>query len=70
MANFGQQKTDWLRKFLDLKNGIPSHDTFPRVFARLEPEQFRQGFLSWVQSVFEITNGQVIVIDGKQPLDY
>ena len=70
MANFGQQKTDWLRKFLDLKNGIPSHDTFPRVFARLDPEQFRQGFLSWVQSVFEITNGQVIVIDGKQPLDY
>ncbi|RMG93590.1 MAG: ISAs1 family transposase [Chloroflexi bacterium] len=66
IANFGQQKIDWLSKFLDLKNGIPSHDTFNRVFARLDPEQFRQGFLSWVQAVFEITNGQVIAIDGKQ----
>ena len=66
IANFGQQKQDWLRKFLDLKNGIPSHDTFGRVFARLDPEQFRQGFLSWVQAAFEITHGQVIAIDGNQ----
>lgn len=66
VANFGNQKSDWLSKFLDLKNGIPSHDTFGRVFERLDPEQFRQGFLSWVQAVFEITNGQVIAIDGKQ----
>lgn len=66
IANFGQQKTDWLSKFLDLRNGIPSHDTFNRVFARLDPEQFRQGFLSWVQAVFEVSNGQVIAIDGKQ----
>lgn len=66
VANFGQQKKDWLNKFLDLKNGIPSHDTFGRVFARLDSEQFRVGFLSWVQAVFEITNGQVIAIDGKQ----
>lgn len=66
VATFGQQKSDWLGKFLNLDNGIPSHDTFGRVFARLDPEQFRQGFLSWVQAVFEITNGQVIAIDGKQ----
>lgn len=66
VANFGKQKIDWLSKFLDLKNGIPSHDTFGRVFERLDPEQFRQGFLSWVQAVFEITNEQVIAIDGKQ----
>ena len=66
IANFGQQKIDWLSKFLDLKNGIPSHDTFNRVFSRLDPEQFRQGFLAWVQAVFEITNGQVIAIDGKR----
>lgn len=66
IANFGQQKIDWLSKFLDLTNGIPSHDTFNRVFARLDPEQFRHSFLSWVQAVFEITNGQVIAIDGKQ----
>lgn len=63
---FGQQKKEWLGRFLDLENGIPSHDTFGRVFARLDPEQFRQSFLSWVQAVFEVTSGQVIAIDGKQ----
>ena len=63
---FGRQKKEWLSRFLDLKNGIPSHDTFGRVFARLDPEQFQQSFLSWVQAVFEVTDGQVIAIDGKQ----
>ena len=63
---FGQQKKEWLGRFLDLENGIPSHDTFGRVFARIDPEQFRHSFLSWVQAVFEVTNGQVIAIDGKQ----
>jgi predicted transposase YbfD/YdcC len=63
---FGQQKKEWLSRFLDLKNGIPSHDTFGRVFARLDPEQFRESFLSWVQAVFEVTGGQVIAIDGKE----
>lgn len=63
---FGQQKKEWLGRFLDLENGIPSHDTFGRVFARIDPEQFQQSFLSWVQAVFEVTDGQVIAIDGKQ----
>lgn len=63
---FGQQKKAWLSRFLDLENGIPSHDTFGRVFARLDPEQFRHGFLSWVQAVFEVTSGQVIAVDGKE----
>lgn len=63
---FGQQKKEWLGRFLDLKNGIPSHDTFGRVFARLDPEQFQQSFLSWVQAVFAVTGGQVIAIDGKE----
>jgi len=63
---FGQQKQAWLSRFLDLKNGIPSHDTFGRVFARIDPEQFRQSFLAWVQAVFEVTDGQVIAVDGKQ----
>jgi predicted transposase YbfD/YdcC len=48
-----------------LRQGIPSHDTFGRVFARLNPEQFQACFLSWVQAVFEVTNGQVIAVDGK-----
>lgn len=63
---FGQQKKEWLSRFLDLKHGIPSHDTFGRVFARINPEQFRQSFLGWVQAVFQVTDGQVIAVDGKE----
>lgn len=63
---FGNSKQDWLSKYIDLEKGIPSHDTFGRVFARLDPEQFRTSFLSWVQAVFKVTNGQVVAIDGKK----
>jgi hypothetical protein len=45
---YGNAKYEWLKRFLELPNGIPSHDTFSRVFARIEPEQFQQCFLSWV----------------------
>jgi predicted transposase YbfD/YdcC len=62
---FGQAKYDWLKGFLELPHGIPSHDTFNRVFARLDPAQFEQCFLSWVQAVAEVTKGQVIALDGK-----
>ena len=65
VAEFGHSKMDWLRKYLELPNGIPSHDTFGEVFSRLCPRQFKECFLKWVQSVFEITGGQVIPIDGK-----
>jgi predicted transposase YbfD/YdcC len=63
---FGKSKQDWLSRHIDLKNGIPSHDTIGRVFARLDPEQFRACFLSWVQAVFKVTKGQVVAIDGKK----
>jgi predicted transposase YbfD/YdcC len=62
---FGQAKRAWLETFLDLPNGIPSHDTFGRVFARLDPEAFQNCFLKWVQATAEVTGGQVIAIDGK-----
>jgi predicted transposase YbfD/YdcC len=62
---FGQAKLPWLRTFLALPHGIPSHDTFGRVFARLNPAQFEQCFLEWVQAVADITRGQVVAIDGK-----
>jgi len=62
---FGHAKLAWLRTFLALPNGIPSHDTFGRVFARLNAEQFQQCFLAWIQAVSELTRGQVIAIDGK-----
>lgn len=65
VAEFGQAKRDWFQKFLELPNGIPSHDTFNRVFARLDPEQFRAGFMSWISAVSNLIGGQVIAMDGK-----
>lgn len=65
MELFGQSKQDWFKTFLELPSGIPSHDTFRRVPARINPDQFRQCFLDWVGSVYEITQGQVVAIDGK-----
>jgi predicted transposase YbfD/YdcC len=62
---FGKAKQGWLKRYLALPHGIPSHDTFGRVFARLDPEQFEARFLSWVQAVFETTEGEVVAIDGK-----
>lgn len=63
--SFGQANRDWFARFLELPNGIPSHDTFGRVFALLAPEPFQACFLSWVQAVAQVTDGQVIAIDGK-----
>ncbi len=62
---YGSTKYKWLKKFLELPNGIPSHDTFARVFARLEPEQLQQCFLKWIQSISQITFGEIVAIDGK-----
>ncbi len=63
---FGTAKIDWLRRFLSLPHGIPSHDTLGTVFARLDPRQFEQGFLDWVNAVFARTTGKVVAIDGKR----
>jgi predicted transposase YbfD/YdcC len=65
MENFGQAKFKWLKRILELPNGIPSHDTFARVFARLNPQQLQQSFLEWVRSLVHLSGGQVIAIDGK-----
>lgn len=65
VESFGKAKQDWFARFLALPNGIPSHDTFGRVFALLAPEQFQACFLSWVQAVAQVTEGQVIALDGK-----
>lgn len=62
---FGHAKQEWLKTFLELPNGIPSHDTFGRVFGLLDPDQFQRCFLSWIKAVSHITEGQVIAIDGK-----
>lgn len=63
---FGRRRQDWLRQFLELRHGVPSHDTFGRVFARLSAEAFQQQFAEWMQAVFERSHGEVIAIDGKR----
>jgi len=65
IADFGRAKYAWLKQFLELPCGIPSHDTFGRVFAVLDPEKFAQHFLEWVRGVAQVTKGQVIAVDGK-----
>lgn len=65
MEEYGKSKKDWLCTFLELSSGIPSHDTFGRVFSLISPVQFQQCFASWVQDVFTISDGQIIPIDGK-----
>ena len=66
MELFGEAKEQWFRSFLELPHGIPSHDTFGRVFARLNAEQFQRGFREWIAAVEERTQGQVVALDGKQ----
>jgi predicted transposase YbfD/YdcC len=61
---FGKAHLDWLKTFLELPYGIPSHDTFERVFARIDPKQFQKCFASWTKSVSGVFSG-VIAIDGQ-----
>ena len=65
IALFGRLNEEWLRTFLDLPHGIPSHDTLGRVFARLDAARFEACFRDWVQAAFQLTGGQVVPIDGK-----
>jgi predicted transposase YbfD/YdcC len=65
IALYGRKKKDWLKSFLELPNGIPSHYTFRRVFLYLDPEKLQQCFLEWVAALSEASSGQIIAIDGK-----
>lgn len=65
VAQFGRSKETWLREFLALPNGIPSHDTFGRVFSLLQPEAFEDCFRSWVASIRAVIPGEIIAVDGK-----
>ncbi len=67
IALYGRCKQDWLKRFLALPNGIPSHDTFRRVLMLIDPDAFERCFLDWVRSVFrpDVTAPRQIAIDGK-----
>jgi DDE_Tnp_1-associated/EF hand len=65
IVQFARDRREWLSRFLDLSKGVPSHDTFGRVFAKLDPVAFQKCLLAWVQRLHELTQGQVIAIDGK-----
>lgn len=65
IENYGKAKGEWLKGFLDLASGIPSHDTIARLFAALDPEALQGCFLSWVKAVAQLCEGEVVAIDGK-----
>jgi predicted transposase YbfD/YdcC len=61
----GKAKEKWFRTFLELPHGIPSHDTFGKVFAWIDPEEFQNCFMAWIRDIATMTDGQVVAIDGK-----
>jgi len=65
IEDYARSKRDWFKSFLTLPSGIPSHDTFNRVFSALDPEELEKGFVAWVSSIAKLTAGEVVAIDGK-----
>lgn len=65
IAKYGELKEEWLKEFLELPNGVPSHDTFTRVFRILDPEEFGKCFSEWVQALREEISQEIVAIDGK-----
>ncbi len=65
MEDFGHAKLDWFKTFLTLRNGVPSHDTFNRVFSMIKPEDFLKAFLEWTQSMREAVDQEIVAMDGK-----
>ena len=63
--SFGRAKFDWLSKLLKLPYGIPSHDTFSRVFGLIDSVAFEHCFINWIKAAIEVTDGQGIAVDGK-----
>jgi predicted transposase YbfD/YdcC len=65
VAQFAWAKRKWLKTFLELPHGIPSHDTFGRIFAAIQPEAFERCFLAWIQALAKVHPGELIALDGK-----
>jgi len=64
IEEFGLAKAEWFETFLELPHGIPAHDTFARIFAIMDPNEFQHAFLAWVKAIQAVTKG-VVAIDGK-----
>jgi predicted transposase YbfD/YdcC len=65
VAAYGRAKLTWLKTFLELPHGIPSHDTFGDVFAKLKPEVFERCFMEWMKRLVQLSGGKLVAIDGK-----
>ena len=65
MEEFGKAQREWLGRLLELPNGIPSHDTFGRVFAALDPAQFAEAFTAWTQSLRRSLSAEIVALDGR-----
>jgi predicted transposase YbfD/YdcC len=65
MEDFGEVREPWLKTFLPLRNGVPSADTFRRVFEALDPAEFQRGFVAWMNELCESLSGKLVAIDGK-----
>jgi len=65
IAEYGRAKLSWLKTFLELPHGIPSHDTFGDVFAKLRPEAFERCFMQWMEKMVQLSGGKLVAIDGK-----
>lgn len=65
IGTFAEIKKDWLRKYLPLESGVPSHDTFQRVFENLDAKSFNKAFVNWTNKISDHTEGRIIAIDGK-----
>lgn len=65
IEDYGRYKEEWLAQFLAFPNGIPSHDTIRWLCIRLDPKGLQQSFLSWIKAIREVTEGDVVAIDGK-----
>ena len=66
IEEYGHVKLEWLRKFIPLENGVPTHDTIARVLSRVSAKGLQECFLNWVRAVHRATEGQLVAIDGKR----
>jgi predicted transposase YbfD/YdcC len=65
VESYGRRKRKWLKTFLELPHGIPSHDTFGRVFAAIKPEEFEKCFMAWMAGLVALSGGRLVAVDGK-----